>query len=171
MYNINLNKSFINFIYSNKNISEKIYPTKNQENISSNNLNYFESINKEIYKKNSSGLRTSKSLPCQKIKYKIQNSDFFFKHNKESFNETTILHKNIIGPILIPENIKRKFIFNKSYDSLDVQSEFFISFLKVVDSLSNDSIQDNYKDSDENKNSIQIEKKIRGKNENNSRCS
>ena len=52
---------------------------------------------------------------------------------------------------------------------MDVQSEFFISFLKVVDSLSNDSIQDNYKDSDENKNSIQIEKKIRGKNENNSK--
>jgi len=55
---------------------------------------------------------------------------------------------NFIGPNPILRNIKKKFAFNKSYDSLDVQSEFFISYLREDDLGS--AISESFKISENN---------------------
>lgn len=61
-------------------------------------------------------------------KYHIDNNNNYLKIL--NFNHYEENKDNIIGPNPNIKIYRRNFSFNKSYDSLDVQSEFFISYLK-----------------------------------------
>ncbi len=80
-----------------------------------------------------------------------------FIHNKDSNHFDNIkqenignLQTNIIGPIPNFKNIKKKFAFNKSFDSFDVQSEFFISYLRDEELGSEISVVINNMDNNKN---------------------
>lgn len=64
----------------------------------------------------------------------INNKKYLLKGKGKSINLLELKSKNknkfSIGPNIKLKDIKTNFAFNKSFDSLDEQSEFFISFLK-----------------------------------------